>query len=218
MIVRQSDAHAWAEVWLANEGWVRIDPTSAVAPERVETGIDAALPERVSTGGLIRSGNPIFRNLVLYWDSINYRWHRWVLGYDAGRQRSFLQRLGIDSNNWQDIAIAIIVTLGSLILIISLWMNLRNRERHKDSIARLYQQYCQRLARIGFQREAYEGPRDFATRVTRQRHDLGQDIELITRFYLQLRYGRNPPEQLFSQFKNRIRHFKPRINKRSITH
>jgi len=182
-----------------------------------ETGIDAALPERISTGGLARSVNPVFRNLLLYWDSINYRWHRWVLGYNADRQRSFLQRLGIDSKNWQDIAIAIIVALGSLILVISLWMNLRNRERHKDSIARLYQQFCQRLARIGFQREAHEGPRDFASRVTRQRHDLSQEIELITRFYLQLRYGRNPPEQLFSQFKNRIRHFKPRTNKRSIT-
>jgi transglutaminase-like putative cysteine protease len=217
MIVRQSDAHAWAEVWLSNEGWVRIDPTSAVAPERVETGIDAALPERASSGGLIRSVNPIFRNLVLYWDSLNYRWHRWVLGYDAGLQRSFLQRLGIDAGNWQDIAIAIIVAMGSLVLIISVWMNLRNRERQKDSIARLYQQYCQRLARIGFQREAYEGPRDFAARVTQQRHDLSQDIELITRFYLQLRYGRNPPEQLFSQFKKRIRHFKPRISKRPIS-
>ncbi len=217
LIVRQSDAHAWAEVWLADEGWVRIDPTSAVSPERVETGIDAALPERLSSGGLVRSVNPLIRNLVLYWDSLNYRWHRWVLGYDAGRQRNFLQRLGIDSDDWQDIAITIIVTLGTLVLAISLWMNLHNRERQKDSIARLYQVFCQRLARIGFQREAYEGPRDFASRVSQQRHDLRQDIELITRFYLQLRYGRNPPEQLFSQFRNRIRLFKPRKIKRSIT-
>ncbi len=216
LIVRQSDAHAWAEVWLANKGWIRIDPTAAVAPERVETGIDSALPERASSGGLSRSSSPLLRNLILYWDSINYRWDRWVLGYDAGKQRSFLQRLGINSDNWQDIAIAIMVTLGSMVLVISLWLNLQNRQRHKDSIARLYQQYCQRLARIGLQRQPHEGPTDFARRVSQKRQDLSQEVELITRFYIQLRYGRNPPEQLFSQFKQRIRHFKPRSGRRPI--
>jgi hypothetical protein len=94
-------------------------------------------------------------------------------------------------------------------------MNLQNRARHNDSIARLYQQFCQRLARIGFHRQAHEGPMDFAQRVSQKRHDLGQEIELITRFYIQLRYGRNPPQQLFSQFRQRIRHFRPGANKRS---
>ncbi len=172
MIVRQSDAHAWAEIWLEDEGWVRIDPTSAVAPERVETGIDAALPDRVSSGGLIRSVNPVFRNMILYWDSLNYNWHRWVLGYDASKQRGLLERLGIDSGNWKDVAIGIIVTIGTLILVISLWMHLRNRQARKDSISRLYQLFCQRLGRIGFNRKEYEGPQDFATRVLQQRQDL----------------------------------------------
>jgi len=211
MIVRQSDAHAWAEIWLENEGWVRIDPTSAVSPERVETGIDAALPDRVSTGGLIRSVNPLFRNMILYWDSLNYNWNRWVLGYDAGKQRGLLERLGIDSSNWKDIAIGIIITIGTLILAISLWMNLRNRQPRKDSISRLYLLFCQRLGRVGFTRKQHEGPSDFAARVLQQRQDLKEDIELITLFYLQLRYGRNPPEQLFTQYKKRIRQFKPRL-------
>jgi len=210
MIVRQSDAHAWTEIWLQDEGWVRIDPTSAVAAERVESGIDAALPDRVSSGGLIRSVNPVFRNMILYWDSLNYNWQRWVLGYDASKQRGLLERLGIDSGNWKDVAIGIIVTIGTLILVITLWMNLRNKQVRKDSISRLYQLFCQRLGRVGFNRKPYEGPKDFATRILQQRQDLKDDIELITLFYMQLRYGRNPPAQLFTQYKNRIRQFRPK--------
>lgn len=210
MIVRQSDAHAWAEVWLMNEGWVRIDPTSAVSPERVETGIEAALPEGDLAGGFARSRNPLLKKLVLYWDNINYNWHRWVLGYDASTQRSLLERLGLDATNWKHIAIGIAVTLGSFILFISVWLTRRNRQKPRDSVSRWYNVFCQRLANAGFKREAHEGPNDFAARVSRGRQDLASDVELITRFYQQLRYGRNPPARLFSQFQQRVRRFRPK--------
>jgi len=210
MIIKQSDAHAWAEIWLSGEGWVRVDPTSAVSPQRIDAGIDAALPERIATGGLSRTGVPLFRQFALYWDSLNYKWDRWILGYDADKQKGLLQKLGIDANNWQHIAISIMVTVGSIISFLALWMTLSNRQRQKDSVSRLYQKFCQRLSRIGFQRLSHEGPRDFAQRVTFQRDDLKHEVELITLFYIQLRYERNPPERLFSHFKNRVRQFRPR--------
>jgi transglutaminase-like putative cysteine protease len=210
MIVRQSDAHAWAEVWLADEGWVRVDPTSAVSPERVETGIEAAFPETDLAGGFARSRNPLLKNLVLYWDNINYNWHRWVLGYDASTQRNLLERLGLDATNWKHVAIGIGITVGSLILFISVWLTQRNRQKPKDSVSRWYEVFCQRLSRAGFNRKAHEGSKDFAARVSRSRDDLASDVELITRFYQQLRYGRNPPAKLYSQFQQRVRQFRPK--------
>src|SRR5690606_32454560 len=82
MIVRQSEAHAWAEAWIEGRGWVRIDPTAAVSPLRVESGIAAAVP---STDGLplaLRSNSEWLRQLRFTWDSFANDWNQWVLGYN----------------------------------------------------------------------------------------------------------------------------------------
>jgi len=212
LIVRQSDAHAWTEVWLGNKGWVRIDPTFAVAPERVEQGIDAALPGRQTSGIFFRNSNPLLRSLALYWDNVNYKWHQWVLGYDANKQSSLLDKLGINTSNWEDIAISILVTIGSLFVIIALWLSIQKRKPKTDSTSRNYKKFCSRLKRLGYERQDHEGPTDFANRVIKERHDLKNDIEIITRFYIQLRYGRNPPDDLLKHFRNRVTHFKPAKN------
>ncbi|HEC28325.1 MAG TPA: DUF3488 domain-containing protein [Gammaproteobacteria bacterium] len=213
MIVRQSDAHAWAEIWVRGKGWIRIDPTGAVSPDRVEKSIEAALPFRVSSGGLMRSDNPVLRTLILYWDSANYKWHNWVLGYDSAKQSSLLEKFGINSASWEDIAISIMVSLGSMLLLIALWVNMSNRRPRKDPTCRLYLKFCQKLGRIGFRQMAHEGPIDYATRVTGKRLDLKDEVDLITHIYIKLRYSRNPPTNLFSQYKKCIRKFHPRKNK-----
>lgn len=208
LIVRQSDAHAWSEVWLENRGWVRIDPTFSVAPERVERGIDAALPQRVSDGGLLRTNNRLLHSLIFYWDNVNYKWHRWVLGYNAQKQSSLLKKLGINITNWEDIAISIMVTVGGFFILLGIWLNLKKRKPKVDAAFHTYQKFCSQLKRIGFERRNHEGPVDFAQRVISDRQDLKTDIELITRFYVQLRYGSNPPKNLLSQFRNRVAKFR----------
>lgn len=209
MIVRQSDAHAWTEVWLEKYGWVRFDPTFAVAPERVERGIDALFPQRDYSGGLLRARNPLLRSLVLYWDNINYKWHQWVLGYDAHKQSGLLEKLGINSSNWEDIAISIMVTVGGLFIILAIWLNIRRRKPKTDAASTIYTKFCSRLNRIGYTKLNHEGPSDFARRVIKKRQDLKEDIEIITRFYIQLRYGRNPPEKLLMHFRKRVTQFHP---------
>ena len=206
LIIRQSDAHAWAEVWLDKRGWVRIDPTSAVAPERVEQGIDAALPQF----GTMHRRSPLLKSLLMSWDALNYKWHKWVLGYDASKQSGLLEKMGINTRNWQSLAISLFTGLGIILLIIIIWMNLKKIKYEKDQTLRIYSLFCQRLAKAGFSRQIHEGPRDYANRVTRQRPDLKDEINLITRFYIQLRYGCNTPEKLFTQFKNRVRKFHPK--------
>jgi len=209
LIVRQSDAHAWTEVWLANRGWIRIDPTSAAAPARIESGIDAAFPQRDFSGGLLRTQNPLLRSLVLYWDNINYKWHQWVLGYNADKQSSLLEKLGINSSNWEDIAISIMISVGGLFAALGLWINFKRRKPKTDATSAIYEKFCSRLKRIGYEKQGHEGPSDFASRITIKRNDLKPEVDLITRFYIQLRYGRNPPEKLLAQFRKRVTQFRP---------
>ncbi|MEO0972652.1 MAG: DUF3488 and transglutaminase-like domain-containing protein, partial [Pseudomonadota bacterium] len=91
LTVRQSDAHAWSEVWLPERGWVRFDPTAYVAPERIESGIDEALPElRTGFGSL-----PVWQGLRHTWDGANHAWNDWVLGYGPSRQNRLMESLGV---------------------------------------------------------------------------------------------------------------------------
>jgi transglutaminase-like putative cysteine protease len=94
LVVRQSDAHAWAEIWLAGEGWLRVDPTAAVAPSRIEQGIVAALPAGEPLPGIIRIDADWLRDLRNRWEAANNTWNQWVLGYNPQRQREVLSRLG----------------------------------------------------------------------------------------------------------------------------
>jgi transglutaminase-like putative cysteine protease len=89
--VYQRDAHAWAEVWFEGKGWLRIDPTSAVAEARTEQGVVAALPqEERSLVGRSTSSLAWLRHVKLQWDIVDYRWQRWVLSYDTEKQQSLL--------------------------------------------------------------------------------------------------------------------------------
>lgn len=209
MIVRQSDAHSWAEVWFENKGWVRIDPTSAVSPERVERGIEAALPDSLLIYDFGRSKNPVLRKLVLYWDSFNYKWHRWVLGYDTALQHDFLASLGIDSYDWMTVAITILVAIILTLAPLVTWILLHRITPYRDNVSRIYGLFCKRLARIGLVRLPHEGPVDFAARVSRKRPELADEVSLVTRHYIDIRYGRSPGRDLLRELKKEVRNFHP---------
>ncbi len=100
LIVRQAEAHAWTEVWLRNEGWVRVDPTAAVSPLRVESGISAAVPRTDPLPLFVRGDFAALRQLRLTWDLMANTWNQWVLGYTPERQRLLLSRVGIDDATW----------------------------------------------------------------------------------------------------------------------
>lgn len=188
LIVRQSDAHAWAEVWFGARGWQRVDPTAAIAPNRIESGLAAAIPEGEALPLAARADLAWLRGLRYRWEAMNNSWNQWVLGYNPERQREVLARLGMREPDWQRMTAAMATLSGLVMLLLVAWA-LRRRSRMDPALA-AWNRLSRRLARIGLARQAWEGPADYARRVARTRPSLGPDVESIARLYAALRYGR----------------------------
>jgi len=193
-LVRQSDAHAWAEIWLPDAGWERIDPTAAVAPERIEQALD---PGAQSTGAAVRfmiteSGllARSLRGLRLTLDALNTYWNEWILAYGPQLQLEFLAALGFGTADWQGMALALLVLTSALLLGIAFWMLMRPPSP-ADPVLHAWRTYCARLARLGVRRRPGEGPRDFSQRTITVRPEIAAQVDAITGLYIRLRYG-NP--------------------------
>jgi transglutaminase-like putative cysteine protease len=189
MIVRQADAHAWTEVWLAREGWVRVDPTAAVSPLRIESGAAAAVPQSGALPMFARGNYAWLKQLRFSWDSLANNWNQWVLGYNPERQRSLLVRAGIDDATWRTLAVILIIATGLITLMLALLM-LRNMKRvDRDPAQQAYRKFCAKLENTGLSRSSEEGPLDYAARVIHLRPDLTPGVTAITQLYIGLRYG-----------------------------
>ncbi|MCC6135473.1 MAG: DUF3488 and transglutaminase-like domain-containing protein [Candidatus Contendobacter sp.] len=209
LIVRQADAHAWAEVWLAERGWVRIDPTAAVAPNRIQDGLYAAIADEQTLPFLARRGGgnaEWLRQLALRWDALNTIWNEWVLAYGPDRQKEFLSGLGFGPLDWGDMTVAMVIALSSFGL---LFAGLRWRSRWvRDPVARAWQRFCVRLARRGLARSAHEGPLAFAERVAIQRPELAMRASEIGKLYAALRYGPTTPPTAVRRLQRLVRRFR----------
>jgi len=211
LAVRQSDAHAWAEVWLDGDGWVRIDPTAAVAPERIERGIAVAAQRE---GAPVRFRTPpqvlanAWRVLRDGWDAVSNAWNQWVLDYTPQRQADLLERLGLGEVSWRGMAVALGLACAGLLGVIAAYMLLR-RPAVVDPVLFLYQRFCAKLARRGITRAPAEGPADFGTRAGALRPEAAAQIRLITGLYIRLRYGSGgtyPP--LLESLHRHVRNFR----------
>ncbi|WP_294266131.1 DUF3488 and transglutaminase-like domain-containing protein [Propionivibrio sp.] len=194
LTVRQSDAHAWAEIWLDDQGWVRVDPTAAVAPSRIEVGIEAALPAGDPLPALVRIDSELLRDLRNRWDAANNTWNQWVLGYNPQRQREVLSRLGLNEPDWRNMTAALATLCGIALLLVT-WWTLHQRTTTPPA-QRAWQRFCKRLARLGIVRAAWEGPLDFASRVARERPELAALTSEAASHFADLHYGTGKAEQL----------------------
>jgi transglutaminase-like putative cysteine protease len=211
-VIRQRDAHAWAEVWLEGSGWVRVDPTAAVAPERIERGIDLGASN--ASGAVLFALPPsegvvdLLQQLRQNLDAIDNRWNQWVLGYGPEQQAEFLQNLGLDIRSWRQLGWTLAVVVGGTFIIITLLV-LVKRQPHADPVQQQYQLFCRKLARRGVVHQAHESASDFAQRIATARPDLAASVALITRLYSQLRYGPIATPQQLLQLKRAVNEFKP---------
>ena len=209
-IVYQRDAHAWTEVWLTGRGWVRIDPTSAVAPERVLQGIEGALPEAIidvpAVFGQIKLSRDLWQNLHNTWDAVNNQWNQWVISYGPDRQALLLNKFGMKVINLQLLAVILAVITAILFAVISVWL-LQQRPNARDPARQLYDRYCRKLAHIGLHRMPHEGPLDFSVRVVHQQKLLADIVNEITSLYISVRYGSQVAK--FATLKKEINAFQP---------
>ncbi len=206
MTVRQSDAHAWVEVWLAEDGWVRIDPTAAAVPSRVEVGLAAAVPAGDPLPFLVRPELSWLRALRFNWEALANYWNQWVVGYNLERQRDLLSRLGMPSPSWEKLAMALFWLVGLVVAVFSLWMLRRSHD--EDPVAKEWRKFCGKLARRGTERRASEGPRAFAARVAAERPQLAGRVNEISDLYVRLRYGAAPDPTLVATLHQRVREFR----------
>ncbi len=209
VVVRQSDAHAWSEVWLPGEGWIRIDPTAAVSPLRIERGLAAAVPE-IDRPLLARSTFDWLKQARYALDAVANSWNQWVLGYNPERQVRFLSQFGLAEVTWQNMVIILTAVSGLIILALSLALLLRLNSRRLDPVQRAYASYCNAMAKRGAARKMSEGPKDFAARVSMQFPELRETAQKITALYISLRYGEGADHGNLQALHDAIRALKAR--------
>lgn len=159
-VVRQSDAHAWTEVWLAGRGWVRVDPTAAVAPGRIGALQRLSAPRGVLATAIGAVSPGLALNLRALWDATNHRWNQWVLNYTASRQLDLLRSLGFRSPGWEDLAT---VLLACIVLALATGLlGLHWQRRRRDPWLQLLDGARQRLRRAGLALPPQAPPREMA--------------------------------------------------------
>lgn len=205
-VIRQSDAHAWAEVWLEGRGWMRVDPTAAAAPARIEENLAAAVPAGDPLPFLSRQGLDWLREARFRWWAINNAWNQWVLGFNPERQLELLARLGMDSPDWRKMT-AWLAGLSGLVLL-ALAAAMLWRRPHHDPAQRQWLRLTRRLEKRGLPRHAWEGPQDYAARMAAELPAAADDIRAIAALYAGLRYGNAPPDAL-AMLRQRVAAFRP---------
>jgi transglutaminase-like putative cysteine protease len=192
LLVRQSDAHAWSEVWIEGRGWVRVDPTAAVAPDRIERGLIASLPESEPVPGRLRQESEAWLQVTLAWDAANDFWNERVVRFNAAGQMRLLERLGVDEPDWRALGLGLTASLAAFFVAISLFLTWKYRRPPKDWPARLHLEVARRLRRRGLEPGPAEGPVAFLDRAAEACPDLARDLAEIREVYAALRYGPLP--------------------------
>ena len=188
-LVRQADAHAWAEVWLSERGWVRVDPTAAVAPERIERGV--RLESRFADIPGINAAGPLLARLRFNFDAVTNAWNQWLLSYDKGRQQRLLERIGLHPDDLRSLAAALALALTVIVGAIAV-LTLHPR-RARDPVERAWDEFCQRMAATGLTRLPHETASSYLRRVERLLEPENiPEARRIVALYNRLRYG-GPP-------------------------
>jgi protein-glutamine gamma-glutamyltransferase len=193
LTVRQYDAHAWAEVWLPAQGWVRVDPTAAVAPERISQGSEFTLQEESSfmddeVFSLLRLRDSLlFNNLRFRIEMIDYAWNRFVLNYDQDMQFSLLTSL-LGTITKIKILLSLIVFMTLFIIFIAISVFRKSSTVQRKPALQHYLRFCSYLGKLGFARISGETPRQYQERVSLSNPQLASEMQSITQTFVELAF------------------------------
>ena len=211
-IIRESNAHAWSEIWLEDRGWVRVDPVAAVAPERISLGLGEDSGS-AGTSGVTGLGNFSWpRQFALAWDAVNTVWNEWIIGYGPALQRSLFEWLGLGRLRWTEMLTLAIAGALTVLFLIAGFLAWRAHSRERtDRAAKLFARFVTRLRRAGVaERAVSETPAAYAARAAAALPRHGAEIARIVRCYLAARYERDPDAANLNRLQSHIRDFRPR--------
>lgn len=213
-LVRQSAAHAWAEYWQDGVGWVRADPTAAVAPDRIERGRSLRPPPGLVADAFTAVSPALWARWRDGWETLNNRWNQWVLGYARGTQLNLMQTLGIDATDGPALLRVLALALAGLAAAGALWAAWERRR--SDPWAQQMRVIRTQLLRIGVSAPPHEGPRSLAQRVRTQCGSTGDALAALLVQLDAQRYGRQslprPDARWTRQFRAAARELSARGN------
>ena len=210
-IVRQSDAHAWSEVWIEGSGWLRVDPTSSIAASRIEPGLaDRAGMDAPSMSPWSRRA-PWFSDVRLRLDALRMLWRERILLFDQDSQQQVLSWLNIPQPDAQKLVIVLAAALAVVLIWLTWQVRRETNPARRELLQRSYLRLCAKLAALGLPRAAHEGAEDYAARVAASRPDLGASVMALCQEYSRLRYALGPAGRNVSQFAGAVRAFRPAL-------
>jgi transglutaminase-like putative cysteine protease len=201
--VRQSDAHAWSEVFLRGQGWIRVDPTALSVPGRLDAGLQRSVAAGAPLPFMLRPEFEWLRELRYNWEALTHQWNLWVLGYNPERQRDLMARLGMRDADWVELASALFALLGAFVAALLLWS--LGRSTRPDPAQAAWLAFCRKLRARGVERSPHEGPRDYSERAARLLPAAREAIQGIAALYIALRYGRAQPPGGLDELRRRVR-------------
>ena len=214
-IVRQSDAHAWTEVWLEDDGWVRVDPVTAVSAGRVsQSAWRTSFGDAAPTGGRASVRIPWLGDARLVLDAGYFYWNSWVMGYGPEVQSALLDQLGLGgtpggrSSTLLLLVVAVTITASIVLSLYLAW--LYRRKFGVDAAARQFAAFGRRLARMRvLPCSPSEGPRAYAARAQRLLPYAAAEIEAIVTLYLRARYEPDADSSALAELRARVATFAP---------
>ena len=208
-VVRQSDAHAWAEAWIDGR-WIRFDPTAMVAPDRIEFGFEEAMERRDEIAGRRLADNPVLMRIAMSWDALNTGWNRWVLSFGPESQSSMMSLIGIRHPSIEHLIVTMAVSVTLLLIIIGIVQRYRARPR-PDPLLTAYNKLCLRTGKVSRGRRPSEGPDEYLAVMCAQRPDLAAELRWMFGMYVRLRYDGIVDERLRKKFLTAVQAFRPTV-------
>jgi transglutaminase-like putative cysteine protease len=207
-ILRQSNAHAWDEIWIDGRGWVRIDPTTAIDPARVERDVSDSVSADTPTVTHWRGHSRWLADARLRFDALRELWRERVLTFNQDSQSRLMEMLHIPDPDGEKLVLVLAAAL-AVVFVWLTWQVRRELDPHSSDLAvRSYAKLCAKLAGAGLPRDAHEGAEAYAARVAGLRPDLAAQVESLCRYYSNLRFA--PPAGLTAaQFRALVRAFRP---------
>jgi protein-glutamine gamma-glutamyltransferase len=212
-IVRQSEAHAWTEVWIEGRGWLRIDPTSAIAPNRVERGAEDASSADEPLAGRWQRHSLWLADARLRLDALRQIWRERILFFDQDSQQQMLAWLNVPEPDGQKLVLVLAAAMTAVLCWLTWSVRREVDPTRKEPLIRAYSRLCAKLAAVGIPRLPHEGPEDYALRVAQRRPDLGPAVTTLCGHYSRLRYAAGGRINL-RQLEAAVRAFRPRANPR----